>query len=274
VISAGASALAALVDPVVLMYHRVCADDAWRPSDFLVTASVFREQMRYLAENDYYTPRLSDVLGWGRHPPHTPRRPVVLTFDDGYADTFDNALPILEEFGFTAAVFPVLGSAGSFSWWESDPALRAALLRPADMRAMEAAGLEFGSHTVTHPRLTLTSDSELTDELTRSREVLASIVSRPLPVLAYPYGDLNERVKRAVRDAGYSAALAVSSGPLELHADPFEIRRQCISNSSSEPYMKLKLCGALKLYAWSKWKVRAGLASLRSWPERALGTRY
>jgi len=251
------------LQPIVLMYHRICADHAWRESEFVVMTSVFRAQMRFLASGNYYTPTMSEVLGWNGRVPRTGRTPVVITFDDGYAETYENALPVLRELGFCAAVFPVLDLSQRFNSWDSIPALRAPLLTPEDMREMEAAGIEFGSHTVTHPHLTRSTDAELADELSRSREILGSIVARPLPVLAYPYGDVDQRVKAAVREAGYSAALAVASGPLELQADPFEIRRQCVENSASEAYMRLVLSGARKVFAWSKWKVRARLDAMR-----------
>jgi peptidoglycan/xylan/chitin deacetylase (PgdA/CDA1 family) len=188
---------------------------------------------------------------------------VVLTFDDGYRDNLENAVPVLRELGFTAAVFPVLDLSRRLNCWDEAPALRAPLLTEREIRAVEDAGMEIGSHTMTHPWLTRSGDSELAEELARSREVLASIVARPLPVLAYPYGDVDARVKRAVREAGYSAALAVNSGPLEIGADLLEIRRQRVGNGASEAYLKLILSGAEKLYAWSKWKVRSGLASAR-----------
>src|SRR3989442_12057703 len=187
-----------IVDPPILLYHRVCADDEWRPSDFAVASSVFREQMRYLACGNYYTPPLSQVLAWKGRAPRTPKTPVVLTFDDGYADNLQNALPILQEFGFTAAVFPVLDLRRRFTWWGEMAAVHAPLLTPGDMRSMESAGIEFGSHSVNHPWLTRLSESELVEELSRSRDVLGSIVERPLPVLAYPYGDVDRRVKHAV----------------------------------------------------------------------------
>ncbi len=257
--------LPAVSDPPLLLYHRICPDDEWHPSEFLVTATVFREQMRFLARGNYCTPRLSEMLTWNGRAPHTGKTPVVLTFDDGYSDTFEIAFPILKEFGFTAAVFPVLDLRRRFSWWVAEAAVREALMTPENMRTMEAAGIEFGSHTMSHPRLPLSSDAELMEELTRSREVLASIVARPLPVLAYPYGEVNPRVKRAVQQSGYSAALAVNSGPLGIHADPFEIRRVCVTNLSSEAYMKFTLSGAAKLYRWFKWKARESLHSTRKW---------
>ena len=273
--AAGLLEIAAAPDPVVLLYHRVCEDDEWTPSEFVVTTSVFRRQMRYLATHGFRTPRLSTVLGGAPGGRAAGARSAVLTFDDGYADTFENALPILAEFGFTAAVFPVLDMERRSNWWDSTESLRAPLLTPAQLRELESAGVELGSHTLTHPRLTRASDADLALELARSREILASLVARPLPVIAYPYGEVNERVKRAAHAAGYEAGLAVASGPLELRADPYEIRRECIVNVASDSYMTLKLSQANLLYAWSKWKVRSGVERIRSWmPEqRAAGER-
>ena len=160
---------------------------------------------------------------------------------------------------FNATRIPVLDLDRRTSWWDDLPGLRAALMSPRQIRAMEHAGMEFGSHSLSHRSLPQLTDSELAEELTRSREVLGSIVERPLAVLAYPYGDANERVKRAVQRAGYSAALAVNSGPLAIETDRYEIRRVRVTNRASEAYMKFKLSGAEQRYRWLKWKVRQAL---------------
>ncbi len=250
------------MSPVVLMYHRICRDGASRPSEFVVTASAFRRQMSWLARHGCYTPRVSDVLRDGGRAPSVCGRPVVLTFDDGYADVLEHAAPILAAFGFTAAIFPVLDLGRRFNHWDDAPELKGPLLGVDDLRALDRAGFELGSHTMTHPRLTAAGDAALAWELARSRDVLAGIAARPLPVLAYPYGSVDDRVKRAVRGAGYEAALAVNSGPLDWRADPLEIRRQRVGNGASDAYLGLVLSGAEKLYAWSKWKVRRGFASV------------
>jgi peptidoglycan/xylan/chitin deacetylase (PgdA/CDA1 family) len=215
------------------------------------------------------------VLTWNAGAHQTGRSPVVLTFDDGYVDNFENALPILQEFGFTGAVFPVLDLSRRTNWWNSFSALSAPLMSPQQVRAMEDAGMEFGSHSLNHHSLPLLTDSELAEELMRSREVLASIVERPLPVLAYPYGDVDQRVKRAVQRAGYAAALAVNSGPVAIDTDRYEIRRLPVTNRSSDAYMKFKLSGAEQLYRWLKWKVREGLhltGRLEKSPNSVVGT--
>jgi peptidoglycan/xylan/chitin deacetylase (PgdA/CDA1 family) len=185
--------------------------------------------------------------------------PVLLTFDDGYQDNLELALPILQEQGFTATVFPVLGLRARRTWWDAEPALHAPLLSPAEMRTLEAEGIELGSHTLDHRRLTRLGDRELRDELARSRDALGAIAARPLPVLAYPYGDVDRRVKQAARESGYGAALSVHTGPLRLGADPFEIRRVCVTNSASPAYLALALSGAGRLYRWFKWKARETL---------------
>jgi peptidoglycan/xylan/chitin deacetylase (PgdA/CDA1 family) len=250
------------VNPIVLMYHRVCADDEALPSDFVVTASTFRRQLRWLAEHGCWTPRLSEVLRAGGLAPRRPGRPVLLTLDDGYGDTLAHAVPALREAGFTASLFPVLDLERRTNHWDDAPALRGApLLSARALREVEDAGLELGSHGLRHRRLTRCDDAELGEELARSREVLASIAACPLPVLAYPYGDVDERVKRAARAAGYEAALAVNSGPLELRADPWEIRRQRVANRSSDAYLGVLLSGTEKLFQWSKWRLRNALAS-------------
>lgn len=251
-----------MMSPVVLMYHRVCRDDAWRPSEFVVSASAFRRQMSWLARHGYYTPRLSDVLRDGGRAPCVCGRPVMITFDDGYADVLANALPVLRDFGFTAAVFPVLDLERRFNHWDEGPELAGPLLEPDELRALENAGLELGSHTMTHRWLTRAPDEVVRWELARSREVLAEIAARPLPVLAYPYGDVDERVKHAAREAGFEAALAVNSGPLDWRADAYEIRRQRVGNGTGDAYLRLLVSGAEKLYAWSKWKVRRGVATV------------
>ncbi|HEX9049853.1 MAG TPA: polysaccharide deacetylase family protein [Anaeromyxobacter sp.] len=251
------------MSPVVLMYHRVCRDEPRRPSEFVVSAATFRRQMSWLARHGYYTPRISAVLRDGGRAPCVCGRPVVLTFDDGYRDVLENAVPVLRAFGFTAAVFPVLDLARRFNHWDEASELAGPLLTPDELRAVEDAGLELGSHTMTHAALPRATDGALRWELVRSREVLAEIAARPIPALAYPYGEVDERVKDAARAAGYDAALAVNSGPLDWRDDAYEIRRQRVGDASSDAYMRFIVSGAEKLYAWSKWKVRRGFAWTR-----------
>jgi peptidoglycan/xylan/chitin deacetylase (PgdA/CDA1 family) len=90
---------------------------------------------------------------------------------------------------------------------------------------MSRAGIEIGSHTLTHPRLPDLPVERLVWELGESKRVLESWLGVPVTSLAYPYGAVDERVKRAAQQAGYELAVATNSGPIRFGEDPLEIRR-------------------------------------------------
>jgi peptidoglycan/xylan/chitin deacetylase (PgdA/CDA1 family) len=238
----------------VLMYHSVCAPPGGDPSPFVVSRRTFEAQLRYLRANGYYSPTLAEALAPGFAPPPG-RRPVLLTFDDGYADNHTVALPLLLEHGFRAALFPVSDLGRGRTWW-GGAGPRAQLLAPAQIREMAACGIEVGSHGISHRRMSQLDDRELQAELHDSRAALEDILGQPVRHLAYPYGDVDDRTKRAVRAAGYTAAFAVNSGPLGLRDDPFEIRRVLVGNIGAAGYMFAKVMGIEKLVRWGRWAWR------------------
>jgi len=240
-----------------LVYHRVCSDHESAHSDFVVTKTVFQKQMEYLACHDCYTPRLDDLLTGKTNGGISAKRPVILTFDDGYLCIYQNAFPVLQNFGFTAIVFPVTDFSRRTNWWDfKDKAMRAPLLEPHHVDEMRTAGIQFGSHSVNHPSLPCLADDELVEELVRSKQTLEDITKETVSMLAYPYGDVNERVKSAAREAGYSCAFAVNSGPFNFYKDVYEIRRVSVANNSNATYMFSILSGLNAAYKWGKWSAK------------------
>ncbi len=146
-----------------------------------------------------------------------PARPqVFLTFDDGYLDNHDTAAPLLAEYGFRAMVFvlpPYVDSAGGFDWPEIAERRRA---HPDVMRSMSwpmvealaEGGIEIGSHGCRHPHLPDLDDERLREELWSSRERIRARLGR-CDVLAYPFGEWDERVAAAAAAAGYSYAFSL-----------------------------------------------------------------
>lgn len=135
---------------------------------------------------------------------------VGITFDDGYEDFLDTALPILESLGFSATVFVVAGMLGGENNWEhhggSIP--RLGLLDAEGVREVSERGMEVGSHSMSHPRFSDLDAEALDYEATDSRRILGEIVGTPVEGLCYPYGSLNAAAVRAVRGAGYAYACA------------------------------------------------------------------
>lgn len=135
---------------------------------------------------------------------------VGITFDDGYEDFLQNALPALESLGFTATVFAVAGMLGQENVWEhhGEPRPRLRLLDGESLREVSKRGMEVGSHTVSHPLLARVEATELERELNESRQILGEVTGEPVEGLCYPYGNLSPAAARAAREAGYAYACA------------------------------------------------------------------
>jgi peptidoglycan/xylan/chitin deacetylase (PgdA/CDA1 family) len=191
---------------LVLCYHAV--SDRW-PSRLAVTRTELRRQLAHLVDRGYRGVTFSEAVTG----PANGKR-LAITFDDGYASLADAALPILAELGLPATVFVPTDFAGRgqpMTWPGIDEWMDSGYeneLEPLDwdqIRALAAAGWEIGSHTRSHPRLTQLDDERLAVELSESRIELERRLGRPCRSIAYPYGDVDERVIGAARDAGYVA---------------------------------------------------------------------
>lgn len=189
--------------PPVLMYHAVSRPTE-DPENVCVSSERFKAQMLYLARNNLRGVSMRDL-----------RRAVAagdtsglvgLTFDDGYENFLHNALPVLEELAFSATVFVVCGKAGGENDW--DPAPRMRLLGTDDIREISRRGIEVGSHTMSHIRLSEVGTEVLEREIFRSRQVLDEVLGEAVEGFCYPYGDLDLEAAESVQRAGYSYACA------------------------------------------------------------------
>ncbi|MFE4663977.1 polysaccharide deacetylase family protein [Streptomyces sp. NPDC056716] len=199
------------------MYHSVsdCSDDPYR---ITVTPDRLARQLRWLDRRGLRGVSMSDLLaararGQGQGL-------VGLTFDDGYADFLDHALPVLRRFGAGATLFVLPGRFGGDNAW--DPlGPRKPLLSADGVRRAADEGIEIGSHGLTHVDLTRADDLTLKAEVEDSRARLAELTGTRIAGFCYPYGTIDTRVIGAVRDAGYGYAVAIDPGPLgSRHALP------------------------------------------------------
>ena len=203
--------------PLVLMYHSV---EAYESDPYQVTVHPrrFDRQLRWLRRRGLRGVSMAELLGARRAGRGDGL--VGLTFDDGYADFGTEVLPALRRYGCTATVFVVADGLGDHNTWDM-PGPRKALMTADDVRRVADAGVEIGSHSLTHVRLNEVSDDELADQVGRSRVLLTEVTGRAVSGFCYPYGAAGEREIKHVEAAGYEYACSVHGSELNgRHAIP------------------------------------------------------
>jgi peptidoglycan/xylan/chitin deacetylase (PgdA/CDA1 family) len=200
----------------VLMYHRVIdrvgSPDPWRVN---VSTADFSAQMGYLGARGYQTISLDDVP-LAASPESPWRKPVAITFDDGYRDTLTHALPILKKHRFTATIMLVSDCIGKHNAWDGGRAEPAPLLSLAEIQELRQEGMRYGSHTATHPLLPEIDSAAVRSELAGSKAKLEELLGVPIRALAYPYGRSTPEVRRIAAEVGYVAAFGVDHGSSSL----------------------------------------------------------
>lgn len=243
----------------ILMFHRVVNDDRLSREYPQVCVHIleFRRCLRLLEQWGFTAITLNDYrLSLGGEM-DLPKKPVILSFDDGYLDVYRNAFPLLLEFGMTAVVFAVANQEILDNCWDQGTRFPSApLMNGRQLLELHEAGFEIGSHTISHPRLTAIPADRAWDEISRSRMMLEILLNSPVRSFAYPYGLMSDAVKTMVIDAGYENACSVFTGPPVFGADPFQVRRTLIPGSSSGAGFALRMLTPYETLSWIRWKAK------------------
>jgi peptidoglycan/xylan/chitin deacetylase (PgdA/CDA1 family) len=193
----------------VLCFHQLRefrADDGAYARTMITPPPVFRGQLQALRDGGRTpigVPQLLDHLQFGTPLPH---RPVLLTFDDGSVTHHSVALPLLQEFGFPAAFFPMTVVLGKQDW-----------LSHGQLRELDAAGMTIGAHTWDHQRVDRLSGDQWAVQLDQPREELAGILGHPVETMAYPHGMWSPEALPRVQGAGYRAAFQLADAQDQTH---------------------------------------------------------
>ena len=245
----------------VLMYHKIPDAPLATRHQTYVTKENFARHLAYFHRRGLTPITFADYLRFarGERPlADFPARPLVLTFDDGYLDNYTNLLPLMQRYGYRGVLYLLGDSDLRHNQWDlaADPTEpRAALLSPAQRRAFVAAGWEIGAHTMSHPRLTTLPLPAATEEIQRSKHALETALETEIVSFAYPYGDLNEDVKAAVRAAGYALGIATDTGGLHLEADRMQVFRvNMFPNETTGSLFKKTSPWYRRYYRWKRGK--------------------
>ena len=237
----------------ILMYHSISADpESGRSAYYKVCTAParFAEQMSWLAGNGYEGVTLGAGLARlnatqsGSGP-----KPVAITFDDGFRDFYTDAFPILQQHGFHATMYLPTASIGE------EPRLFQSrdCMSWNEVAELNSAGIEFGSHTVTHPKLVECGWPQIEDELRVSKSTIEKRIGSEVKAFAYPYAfpqarkDFVLRFQETLARTGYESCVTTEVGREKAGGNALALKRLPINDADDAPLLRAKIEGA---YDW------------------------
>jgi len=224
---------------LALLYHHV---GPYRPGiypELSIAPSLFERQIAWLARHGYTGIRPAQWLAWLQTGAALPKKPVLLTFDDAYADIAEFALPTLRRYGFSASVFIVSAYVGATNTWdELQGYAQLPLMTAAQIREWAMQDIEFGAHSRTHAHLPQLNDDALADEIVGSRDELANLLGTSITSFAYPFGEYSDAARKIVA-ANYRLGFSCLGGFNRATTDPFLLRRIYLKSHHSMPVFAL-----------------------------------
>lgn len=211
-----------------LLFHHVGLVRPGLPPSLTVSPTQFERFLDYLVRARHSTIGLDDLAAWIDGAADLPSRPVLVTFDDGYADLCTHAFPALRQRGLRAVVFVPSGLIGGRNEWESGEGGNGpALLTADDIRRWSGDGIDFQSHGRAHEDLGALDGPALAGELDRGQAELEAVLGRPVTAIAYPYGRYTDAVRQAT-GARYRLAFGVEEGLNRRTTDRLALKRTMV----------------------------------------------
>lgn len=204
----------------ILMYHHIGdlppGSDAIQ-TDLTVPPDQFEAQMRYIAEQGYQPIRIADLVNYFLNGAELPPKPIILTFDDGYADSYVNVFPTLKDYGFVGTFFIIawraeFNSEGYLTWEQ--------------VQELAQNGMEIGSHSLTHRyNLGTIRPSAQETEIVEADKIFRQRFPDWLPIFSYPSGSYNQTTLDILNRLGYVASVTTKAGTFQSSETPLELRR-------------------------------------------------
>jgi peptidoglycan/xylan/chitin deacetylase (PgdA/CDA1 family) len=223
----------------ILFYHRITPERGL----LSVTPAAFERQMDLLAREGYAA--VDVATAWERFQRNGDGsgRVVALSFDDGYRDFAENALPVLQRHGFTATVFVcpcLIDGSVPLTWTRRQPPL----LSWDEIAALDGQRARFEPHSLTHPNLTALDTAGAEHEILGSSRLIERRLGRPTRVFCYPGGLAGSREQRLARRAGLELAVTCEPGVATRDSNPLALPRTAVQWHDSVGDFRAKLAGA------------------------------
>ena len=227
---------------LVLNYHQIQNS----PTSLSIPPADFDEQMHYLYSHGYVSITPDELYSGLNGEIELPPKPVLITFDDGYADNYTNAFPILKYYGMRATIFVIPAFVGVYSNY----------LTWDEMREMEDNGITIESHTMHHYKLEELPDDEIRSELLNSKLKIEEELGHPVEFLAYPTGTYNLHIAGIAKEVGYKGAYTIKYGNVDLGSNFYALERVPIFNTAGHTmknfYERIEYRQSFEEFGWIK----------------------
>ncbi len=225
----------------ILMYHQIDVPPPRGTSlrGLIVAPSSFAWQMRMLRLMGYKGHSMTELEPYLNG--QKQGKVVGITFDDGYQNNLHHALPLLHKHGFTATCYGVSGMIGGSNSWDRGKVAEKPLMTIDDWLAWRDAGMDIGSHTRTHTKLTELSIEEARAQITGSKQELEQAVGCAVRHFCYPYGSYSPEHQQMAREAGYITATTTHRGRVQSGDDPYTLPRIMVARATNPMQFFMKI---------------------------------
>lgn len=236
----------------ILMYHSISDEQESGKHAYYRTNThprVFAEQMEYLNNRGYSSANVSDATVQLKNDVANLGKQLVITFDDGFADFYRSAFPVLDRYRFQAIVYlPTAYITNTRTQFKGKECLTW-----DEVRELSRHGVQFGSHTVTHPQLRTLTPTVVNEEITVSKKTIEDKLGCAVESFAYPYAfpqtdsDFKQILRDSLERAGYQNGVCTIVGRATTNSDRFSLERLPINSADDKALLGAKLFGA---YDW------------------------
>lgn len=209
----------------ILMYHSISDDDP--NNNLLVPPSMFEEQMAWLEANEFTAMDLDEALD-AMETGKVPKRPVVITFDDGYSDNYTSAFPSLKNHGLKATFFVITDGVDDGYYMSSEM-----------LKEMQSNGMSIQNHTANHLELDKLSREDAYDTIKRGQDFLRNNIGSDANYLCYPVGKYNSETIEIEKELGIKAATTTQGGISSIGDGLYQLKRVRIYPMSIESFSSI-----------------------------------